>query len=119
MQPSLVRNAQFGWQRRISDEAMLNGQTIVIPPFSDSAAGGRPVRGLYHSKHILKRTAGRGRLGGEEMPTLNCILIAAVSTAAIVATWIMSKLEPDNRWYVWYVAGLNLISVFLYGWLVA
>lgn len=53
------------------------------------------------------------------MPTLNCILIAAVSTAAIVATWIMSKLEPDNRWYVWYVAGLNLISVFLYGWLVA
>ena len=49
------------------------------------------------------------------MPTLNCILIAAVSTAAIFGSNIMGKLEPDNKWYVWYAVVINLISIVLCG----
>ena len=52
------------------------------------------------------------------MPLINCIVIAVVSTTAIISANFMKKIEPENKWYVWYAAGINLISVFLHGWLV-
>lgn len=45
------------------------------------------------------------------MDVIKWIAIAAVSTIAIIGTRIMSKAEPENRWFAWYATAINFLMI--------